>query len=69
MFVELEGNNFHLQSVNMGDPQGSILGSLEFLLFINDLFSHIESGSVILYVEDTHLHQLRDLVWKAYSAN
>ncbi|CAC5410806.1 unnamed protein product [Mytilus coruscus] len=37
-------------------PQGSILGSLLFLLFINDLPLHITSSQADLYADDTTIH-------------
>lgn len=37
----------------MGTPQGSILGPLIFLLFVNDLPLHIKEGSILMYADDT----------------
>ena len=46
-------------SVKAGVPQGSILGSLPFLLYINDIVEDINS-SIILFADDTSLYFIVD---------
>ena len=55
------------QEVSYGTPQGSCLGPLLFLVFINDLHNVVEHGLSLLFADGTtllHSHKnLRYLKW------
>ena len=51
-FVSIDNVNNSAQSINIGVPQGSTLGPLLFLIYINDLFDAIFS-KLRLFADDT----------------
>ena len=54
--VVVGGKYSKIASVNSGVPQGSILGSLLFVLFINDISEVITEGTnIALYADDTKI--------------
>ena len=56
--VEVNNTLSHDQVVTCGVPQGSILGPLLFLLFINDLPLSINNVVTDLYADDTTLYNI-----------
>ena len=54
--VVLNGVSSDTKYINAGVPQGSILGPLFFLIYINDIVENITS-SIYLYADDTSLIQ------------
>ena len=49
--VELFGVRFDLRSVDCNVPQGSILGPLLFLLYVDDMPSIVKKSNVRLYAD------------------
>ena len=55
--VRINGSTSSWTSVTSGVPQGSILGPLMFLLFVNDI-PQITSSNIMLFADDTKLWRL-----------
>ena len=54
-FVVYDGVKSYTKSIDCGVPQGSILGPLFFILFMNDIFHASQSLFNILYADDTSI--------------
>jgi hypothetical protein len=54
------------EDIYKGDPQGSILGTVLFNIFINDIFYFIQESSLCNYADDNTLsyegHNLDQLI-------
>ena len=58
--VSVNNSKSSFETVTYGVPQGSILGPLLFLLFINDLPLHMGDVSADLYADDTTLYDIHN---------
>ena len=52
-YVQIKNEKSKLQSVEMGVPQGSVLGPLLFLVYINDLAKSVSNCSIKMFADDT----------------
>ena len=63
-FVSTNSNKFGLAAVNCDVPQGSVLGSLLFLSYVNDLNPAIQFCKVHPFADDTNLLCLSNSIKK-----
>ena len=61
-YVSIHGILYDLIKVNFGVPQGSALGPLLFLLYINDLHNSIRLSSPFHFANDTGLLNIQDSI-------
>ena len=54
--VSVGGSNSKLLSITCGVPQGSVLGPLPFLIYINDLSNTSEKVKFHLFADDTNIY-------------
>ena len=55
-FVRLQGGISHASPVLSGVPQGTVLGTLLFLILMGDINSGISSSSIVSFADDTRLY-------------
>ena len=63
-YVSINGYESGLAAINCGVPQGSVLGPLLFLLYINDLNHAIKFCKVYHFSDDTNLLCLSNSIKK-----
>ena len=54
-YVSFQGTQSSVLEIDCGVPQGSVLGPLLFLIYMNDLPSCLKHSEVILFADDTTL--------------
>lgn len=60
IIVNINNVNSSKYMVKLGVAQGSILGPLIFLLFVNDMPDFVNDGKIIVYADDTSVAVVRD---------
>ena len=62
-YVNIDGVRSSSIEVKCGVPQESVLGSILFLLYINDLPSEVLHSKVDIYADDTTLSTPQKWIW------
>ncbi len=61
-YVEIDGTKSELLNITTGVPQGSILGPLLFIIYIDDIASSSNLFEFIIYADDTTLSTTLEII-------
>ena len=68
-YVSYDKTNSDMYRISTGVPQGSILGPLLFIIYINDLYNASKLFKMIIYADDTTLYSTLDVFGNYISKN
>ena len=66
-YCNINGCTSDFIKTSCGVPQGSILGPLLFLIYVNDLPDSVENANITMFADDTSLFRSFKLKLKAYA--
>ena len=67
-YVQINGNISNTETVTYGVPQGSVLGSLLFIIYTNDLPQSLTNSKTILFADDTTIFKSSYNIENLYKA-